>query len=533
MGTFDVSIMVELALHKLKSEGVMSGKKLSSYKTIGFRAVLKHFEEIGDLYVDKDILKDFLEYQHGVYKDDKKQAWRWKLIRRSTELLIFFASTGRVDLPSLPKWNKRDCQLYVEPSEIQLADNDNIYGLVWRTRNALKRFGYANRTIQYYDLSGFAKILEAYENAETEAYSRTIGAQLILSAQKRAEPGKQHRYQAIRKAFALLDEFHQYGAITPTTLSPFNMVELTPEFDALVEEYGIDLLFSGRSGPVTTGTAKSIVKGFLLDLEIAGFFSFNEVTLSVISAVIIQTAANHYKRGASSLLHYVRDFLKYLHEYGIIKTNLSVGVPKMAAPSKKIYQGFTEDEIRKLLTAVDRRTLIGKRDYAMMMLAVQTGLRAVDIVKLKRGDIDWRKREIYVSQSKTGEPLCLALETESGNAIFDYLMNARQNSDIPNVFLKAEYPLGALSSVATQSIVRKYMAIAGIEPDARQRCGFHSFRRAFGTRLLESGTSVHLLSQLLGHIDIDSARPYMSASEQGLKECCLSLALDGSGGGAR
>ena len=221
--------------------------------------------------------------------------------------------------------------------------------------------------------------------------------------------------------------------------------------------------------------------------------------------------------------------MKYLYEYNHIETDFSVAVPKIAAPFKKVYQGFADDEIRKLLAAVDRSTLIGKRDYAIMTLAAQTGLRAVDIINLKRSDIDWRRREIHISQSKTGKALCLTLEVESGNAVFEYLINSRQDCDIPNVFLRAEYPLRALSPAAMRSIVRKYMAIGGIETTKQQRYGFHSFRRAFGTRLLESGTPIHLLSQLLGHTDLDSAKPYMSVSEQGLKECCLSLALGESG----
>jgi len=47
--------------------------------------------------------------------------------------------------------------------------------------------------------------------------------------------------------------------------------------------------------------------------------------------------------------------------------------------------------------------------------------------------------------------------------------------------------------------------------------------------LLESGTPVHLLSRLLGHTGLDSAKPYMSISEKGLKECCLPLSLNEGG----
>jgi len=289
------------------------------------------------------------------------------------------------------------------------------------------------------------------------------------------------------------------------------------------------MLFSEKQNEVSVRNGKSIIKGFLLGLEGLGFTSFEGVTLSLVGQVVAQTAANHYKRGATSLLHYVRDFLKHLHDYKYIDVDLSVGVPKMASPYRKVYQGFTDDEIIQILAAVDRDTPIGKRDYAMMVLAAQTGLRGVDVLKLKRIDIDWRKKEINIAQSKTGAALCVTLEPESGNALYDYLLNARQESDIPIVFLSSRHPIRALSPLTAQGIVKRYMAIAGIKSEPRQRYGFHSFRRAFGTKLLESGTPVHLLSQLLGHYDLDSARPYISASEQGLLECCLPLDFEMGG----
>jgi site-specific recombinase XerD len=530
MKKFDVSLIAELAYHKLKSEGVMKGNKLSAYKTIGFRTAIKHFESIGDLIVDKDIVRKYLESQYEIYKDDKKRKCRWQLIKRSAELLIYFAATGRVDLPRQPRWTKRDCKLYVEPLPEQLGNNDNIYGLVWRTRNALKAFGYADSTIKYYDLSGFVKILAAHEEAGTEIYSEKLSVGLVTAARGLIKTGCHHKSQAIRKTVALVDEFHRYGTIEASALSPFNMELPNPEYEALIEEYANDALLSGKSNEVSVRNAKSMLKRFLLDLESAGVFSFDKASLSTIGDVITHTASTYYKGGAEALLHYVRDFLKYLYEYDHITENLSVAAPKISAPFKRAFKGFSDDEIKRLLSAVDRSTPVGKRDYAMMTLAAQTGLRAVDIVKLKRSDIDWRKKEINITQSKTGEPLCLTLEIESGNAIYDYLINARQKCDVPNVFLRSQYPLRALNAGATQGIVKKYMKIAGIEFGNRDKYGFHSFRRAFGTRLLESGTPIHLLSQLLGHIELDSAKPYISVNEQGLKECCLSLILDECGG---
>ena len=223
MAAFDVNIITELVIHKLKSEGVMSTHKLYSFKSIGFRTILKHFENTGQSCVDNDMFYRFLEEQYEIYKGNRKLAWRWQLIRRSAELLMYFAATGKVAMPPLPRWTKRDCQFYVEPTREQLANNDNIHGLVWRTRSALKKFGYAGHTLKYYDMSGFSKILDAHKIALTEIYSRKLSAQLVLEKQKSVGPGNQHKYQAVRKAAALLDEFHRYGTITPSTLSPFNL----------------------------------------------------------------------------------------------------------------------------------------------------------------------------------------------------------------------------------------------------------------------------------------------------------------------
>jgi integrase len=531
---YDVRVVGEMMLAKLKAETSMSPQQLYRIRTAGLGTIIRHFEKTDNMMADKKILRGFLETYHDEhYASSPQTVQRWRAVRRAAELLIYFSETGRVDLPILPSWTKRNCSLRAAPTEEQMADKDNIYSLIWRTRNALQKIGYAPRTLVYYDRSGFAKILEAHVFSGTETCSESICAKIVLDAHELVNRGLQHRYQGVRKAVALLEEYRRYGTITPGTLSPFEYTELTPLFATLLEEYGNDALFSEKQSEATARTGKSIIKGFLLGLEGLGFTSFEDVTLPTVGQAVTETATNHYKRGAESLLHYVRDFLKYLHDYGYINVDLSVGVPKMASPRRKVYQGFTDDEIIRLLAAVDRNAPIGKRDYAMMMLAAQTGLRGVDIFKLKRSEIDWRKKEINIVQSKTGAALCVALEAESGNALYDYLLNARPESTLPSVFLRYHKPIRAMSPPSAQAIVKKYMAIAGIKPEPHQRYGFHSFRRAFGTKLLESGTPVHLLSQLLGHYGLDSARPYISASEQGLLECCLPLDFEVKTGGGQ
>jgi integrase len=158
-----------------------------------------------------------------------------------------------------------------------------------------------------------------------------------------------------------------------------------------------------------------------------------------------------------------------------------------------------------------------------MMTAIQTGLRAVDIANLKRQDIDWRAKEIRIIQHKTGRPLSLLLPTETGNAIADYLLNGRPECDLPYIFLCGDKPYRQLKNRSASSIVSRYMRRIGITESAIPRRGFHSFRRTFGTQLLESGIPLDMLSELLGHSHIDSSKPYLSVNEAGLKSCALGL----------
>ena len=207
--------------------------------------------------------------------------------------------------------------------------------------------------------------------------------------------------------------------------------------------------------------------------------------------------------------------------------DLSRSLPELVAARKMFREGFTEDELEHLLEHPDRTTAIGKRDYAIMVLAAQSGLRACDVVRLELGSIDWRTREIRLVQHKTGEPLSLPLEAESGNAIADYILNGRPDSTLPNIFLCHTGVIRPLDARSASGVVSKHMKLVGIPAKRR---AFHALRRTFGTRLLQNEVSFEQIQQLLGHRDMDSMKLYLSIDEQGLKQCALPLLSHGKVG---
>lgn len=91
---------------------------------------------------------------------------------------------------------------------------------------------------------------------------------------------------------------------------------------------------------------------------------------------------------------------------------------------------WSVDDVQSILQCIDTGNPVGKRDYAMILLAIRLGLRGSDIKSLKFHDIDWDKETITVVQSKTKEPVALPLLVDVGMALVDYLRNSRPISDL-------------------------------------------------------------------------------------------------------
>ena len=390
--------------------------------------------------------------------------------------------------------------------------------------------GLAQNTVRHYTEEGLAVILRKHTNLGLCHYSESLVSEIVLERRNRYEQKLTSRvsYQNLRKAGVLLSEMHKTGSITFSTVPNWGLREPTSEFSKLLNHFCENTNDTGILAKGTIKTAKSAIRNFLFDLEDRGIQSFEHITLSEISDSITNLA-KRYTGGLHSAIFSVRIFLKHLHQNEFTSDDLSLAIPEMVARRAIFREGFTSDETGRLLKTPNIETAIGKRDYAIMLLAAQTGLRACDVVNLKREDIDWRSREIRIIQQKTGKPLSLPLETESGNAIADYLLNARPESDLPHVFLCHFGALRPINNRSASAIVTKYLRRAEIVSDIPRR-GFHSFRRSFGTRLLQNEIPLELLRQLLGHTKLDSVKPYLSVDEQGLKACALGLVPCGKGG---
>ncbi len=405
------------------------------------------------------------------------------------------------------------------PVAEQLADPENIFALAWKTNRAMSKMGLSEVTVRHYTNEGLAIILRRHYEAGTDQFSDEVLNLIVKEKRYLYEQGQISRvpYQNLRKAAYWIREMHHTGDITQGKVPNWGHREPIDPFDALLRAFcaEVEHTMAETSFKVT----KSAIRCFLFEMEDHGFRSLSDFSQINVNGCVT-SFSSHYAGGLGSAICSVRVFLQFLFENGLTSVDLSLSLPELVATRKMFREGFSEDELNRLLDQPDRNTPIGKRDYAMMVLATQSGLRACDIVRLERGNIDWRAREIRLVQHKTGQPLSLPLEPESGNAVADYILNGRPVSALPYIFLCHSGVTRPLDARSASSVVSKHMKLAGI-PSKRR--AFHALRRTFGTKLLQNEVPFELIQQLLGHRDMDSIKPYLSIDEQNLKLCALPL----------
>jgi len=222
----------------------------------------------------------------------------------------------------------------------------------------------------------------------------------------------------------------------------------------------------------------------------------------------------------------VRIFLKYLFESGFTKEDLSKELEGFKCRrGEKLPSFYTRDEVMKIEGVIDRTGGKGKRDYAMILLASRLGLRASDITRLQFASLNWDNNVIILKQHKTKREIILPLLSDIGDAIIDYIKNGRPSYyESDRVFLKHMPPFDPIgeNNHMGQLIVR-YMRKAGIDRRGRKRSGFHSLRHSAGSMLLEMGTPLPVITNILGHSDPDITAVYLKTDIQKLTECILPL----------
>ena len=233
----------------------------------------------------------------------------------------------------------------------------------------------------------------------------------------------------------------------------------------------------------------------------------------------ISTPTNNNINVVSSL----RVFFRYAYEERLVKTDFSYVLANFKwVKREKLPSFYSAEEVRGIESSVNRSSQVGKRNYALLLLATRLGLRASDIAWLSFSNLDWEKSLIKLKQCKTGKEIELPLLREVGEAIINYLKFGRPRSAFPRVFLTARAPYRPMTRASVSSAVGQIIDASGTFIGQRKH-GPHSMRHSLASRLLEHSVSLPVISESLGHKKTETTMAYLRIDINALRKCALDV----------
>jgi integrase len=289
--------------------------------------------------------------------------------------------------------------------------------------------------------------------------------------------------------------------------------KLTPGFERIADGFDSD-----EFHPNTRSDIRWVTRKYFAWLEDQGQINLNGVGASHIQRFLLYCSGRYAPTSIHDIKLYLKKLYAHLYATGQADSDYSALLSFTVSREKKVYPTLPKSEIAKLLDAIDRASQLGKRNYAIMMLGTVLGLRACDVIALKLTDIDWQRGEIRIMQSKTARSLVLPLTQDVGEALQDYILNARPKSEAKEIFLRMKAPYTALKTAVSIGEVYEDCCIAAGLPVSRR---YHNLRRSLGTSLVSNGVSVYDVAQIFGSGKVESVKPYIAADMRHLKMCAL------------
>ncbi len=197
-------------------------------------------------------------------------------------------------------------------------------------------------------------------------------------------------------------------------------------------------------------------------------------------------------------------------------------VPSVRHAPFRLAAIWSQTDVEKMLSVIDRTSDLGKRDYAIILLIARTGLRIGEVLDLKIENIDWRTATIQITQHKTKNILELPMSEDIGNALIDYLINGRPTVLSRHVFIMHRAPYKEyLANRGLPNLLAKYRKKAGVILPQNSRQCWHSLRHSLATRLHEKETPLPVIAAILGHTSIETTRIYTRTNIEMLRQAAL------------
>ncbi len=343
-----------------------------------------------------------------------------------------------------------------------------------------------------------------------DAYTPEIGMQYYATYLIENKLGAS-RQKAIFTAIRRLNDFfsgleYQIQQVHEIKLLPSN-------YECALGMFAAECAAVGNKD-ITIESKKRFVSSFLRACIAIGCPDIQSLNPSYITRVCL---AIENKDG----LAVVRAFLKFLSIRKITGPDLSTLIPRYRRPVD-IPVTYSEEEILRFEGAIDRTSDVGKRDYAMLLLATRLGMRSGDIAKLSLDELDFEHEVICFIQQKNGETLHLPMLLEVREALTDYINNARPKGASHTVFLRHNAPYQGITTSVLRFATSKYFDLASIDILGKKH-GPHTFRSSLASSMVNDDVPYEAVRTILGHADPDAVKHYAKLDLEKLRECAIEV----------
>jgi site-specific recombinase XerD len=301
------------------------------------------------------------------------------------------------------------------------------------------------------------------------------------------------------------------GSGRPHRVDPFR--EAVPGFfEYLVSERGLR--------PATVDCYRFHLSRFEAWFGRTGVAGLRELSAPLLSAYTAERAASGLARttvreGCGVL----RVFLRYARREGIVEKDLAEAVEwPQAYRLSTLPRSISWQDVGRVLALVDRRTPVGRRDYAIMLLLATYGLRAREIAALTLEDIDWKHARLAIPERKAAHSSAFPLTGAVGDALAAYLRTGRPPSEDRHVFFRATAPIRPIGGDAVSGLARRYLLSAGIDVP---RPGSHTLRHSAVQKLSDDGFDLKTIGDFVGHRSPASTDIYAKVAVESLREVAL------------
>ena len=373
---------------------------------------------------------------------------------------------------------------------------------------------YTKKRISVYKTLWKRGIVPFMEAKGLLVYNPSIGAMFIDTCHYNGTVRPQEREKI--RSIQVLDDMLLTGSIRKHCFTPvFHRLdgEIGQEMEKLIQH-----LTDLRRSSVTIGDYRLYLSEFLYHLGTEGVRHKEEIAEKHIVSFVLSHPTNKV-----NIVSALRVLFRFWKEEHILERDFNEFFESFRVRHpERVPSFFTKEEVMRIEDSISRSSGVGKRDYAMTLLASRLGLRASDIANLRFDQIDWDNNLITLSMQKTQKVLQLPLLAEVGNAVIDYLRNGRPKTSLDQVFISSRAPFTGATKSSVCAAIQRAIITSGVDVNLKHH-GPHSLRHSLASAMLHEETSLPVISESLGHRHTDTTMVYLKIDIPSLMKCALAV----------